>query len=68
MRIKPFTLYTLTAWHSEDDMLAFRNRGAHLQAMKKTRDYGTIDSYSWEADCIPGWSEAIGKLKANAKS
>ena len=62
MRIKPFTLRTLTAWDSEDQMLTFRNNNAHLQVMKKTRDYGTINSASWESSNIPDWSEAISRL------
>ena len=62
MRIKPFTLYTLTVWKSADDMHKFRNSGAHLQAMKESGGYGKIESSSWEADSIPDWSESIGKL------
>ena len=63
MRIKPFTLRTLTAWNCEEGMRAFRNSGAHLHAMKRSREYGGIKSVSWEADTIPDWPEAIRKLE-----
>lgn len=32
-----FTYWTMSIWESADDMKAFRNRSAHLEAMKRSR-------------------------------
>ena len=54
---------TLTDWKDEASMMAYRNRGAHAEAMrnlkKVTRRYRTI---WYEADGIPNWKEARQKL------
>ncbi len=63
MKIKPFSLRTITAWKTQEDMLRFRNHGSHLQAMKKSRSFGQIASVTWESDTIPTWQEAIKKLQ-----
>lgn len=62
MRINPVTLKTITAWKTQEEMLSFRNSGAHLQAMKKTRAFGQISSASWEDVSIPSWKTAIAAL------
>lgn len=62
MKIGPISLRTITVWKREEDMRAFRNSGAHLHAMKKSRSYGAIVSTVWESDSIPTWREAIQKL------
>ena len=63
MRIDPFSLRTITVWKTREEMLNFRNAGAHLLAMKKSRSYGAISSITWESDDIPSWGEAAVKLQ-----
>ncbi|MDX6769617.1 MAG: hypothetical protein SF051_08805 [Elusimicrobiota bacterium] len=57
---------TLTAWGSEAHMRAFRNGGAHLEAMKATGRIGAAKSATWEADAFPTWAEAVRRLDAVA--
>ena len=65
MKINPVTLRTITAWKSREDMLAFRNSGAHLEAMKKSKSFGTIKSLTWEAENFPTWKQAISRFDAS---
>ena len=55
-------LRTLTGWRSKNDMKAFRNSGAHLEAMKNIKNIGIAKSISWQADEEPEWPEAKSKL------
>jgi hypothetical protein len=55
-------LRTLTCWESYEDMLAFRNNGHHLNAMKNLKKMGKTRSVSWESEQEPGWSEVKTKL------
>lgn len=57
-------LRTLTGWESEADMKAFRNSGAHLEAMKNIKNIGKAKSVSWQADAEPEWHEAKTKLNS----
>ncbi len=45
--------YVLSCWQSREDMLAYRNRGAHLNAMKATKKLGEADSISFMAYSEP---------------
>ena len=55
--------YTLTAWQDREVMLAYRNSGAHKEAMKKTKSVASrIKTLVWEADAVPDWKEAKVKL------
>lgn len=63
MKIKPLSLKTITAWKTNDDMVSFRNTGAHLDAMKKSSSFGSIQSVTWEAESVPTWEAAICKLR-----
>jgi len=58
---------TLTVWKTAEDMKAFRNRGAHLNAMKYTAKIGKAYTTTWEVDRFPTWPEAIEKLNATTK-
>ena len=53
---------TLTGWESAEDMKAFRNSGAHLEAMKNIRRIGKAKSVTWETQKEPDWGDAIKKL------
>lgn len=53
---------TLTGWDSLESMQAFRNSGAHLQAMKNTGRIGRAKSVTWECAEKPSWATALEKL------
>jgi Domain of unknown function (DUF3291) len=59
--------YTLTAWENKEQMLQFRNTGAHKEAMSKIRklsqQYKTLQ---WESDKQPNWQEARIRLADTA--
>lgn len=67
LKINPFSLRTLTAWKSREDMINFRNNGAHLEAMKQSAKFGKIDSFTWDAESLPTWADAMRKLDSNVK-
>lgn len=50
--------WTITAWNGPEEMRAFRNSGAHAEAM---RAYGGLAKYGHtlvlEQDSVPGWIE-----------
>lgn len=59
--------YTMTLWNSEDDLKAFSKSGAHLEAMKKTREIAKeIRTITIDAEVLPSWREAK-KLLEKAK-
>lgn len=60
--IKIRGLRTLTGWESRGAMLAFRNSGAHLDAMKSLAGIGQAKSVTWETDQPPTWADAIQRL------
>lgn len=62
IKIRPFRLMTLTVWKNREAMLAYRNSGAHLTAMKKSASFGKISSTTWETDTIPNWAVAEQQL------
>lgn len=64
MRMNPVSLRTITVWQTSEDLLAFRNSGAHLHAMKKSRSFGEISSVTWESEVVPSWSEAKERLQS----
>ena len=53
---------TLTLWESKEDMLKFRNSGAHLKAMKISRKLGEGITHGWETDELPDKNEALARL------
>jgi hypothetical protein len=55
---------TLTGWSSPEAMKAFRNSGAHLDAMKHLASIGKAKSVTWETQQEPSWAEAVSRLKA----
>jgi quinol monooxygenase YgiN len=59
--------YTLTVWKNKEQMLEFRNTGAHKEAMSKIRklshQYKTLQ---WESTEQPGWQEARTRLAETA--
>lgn len=53
------THYTMTLWHSEEDLREFARSGAHLEAMKKSRHIAKeIRTITIDAESLPSWKEA----------
>jgi len=56
--------YTLTIWKSKEDMLHYRNSGAHKDAMKVMSEVSSsFRSIHWESDTMPLWKDAMEKLQ-----
>jgi hypothetical protein len=59
--------YTMTLWNNESDLKEFAKSGAHLEAMKKSKQIAKeIRTITIDADTLPSWDEAK-KLLENAK-
>lgn len=59
--------YTMTLWNNEDELQAFARSGAHLEAMKASKDIAReIRTLTIETDVLPGWKEAK-KMLENGK-
>lgn len=59
--------YTMTLWNNETELKEFAKSGAHLDAMKKTKNIAKeIRTITIDADKLPSWEEAV-KLLENAK-
>lgn len=55
--------FTLSAWETAEDMKRFVNSGAHLEAMKRTKELANeLRFYNYESDSLPGWEEAKNTL------
>jgi hypothetical protein len=65
IKIRVRDLRTLSVWENREKMKAFRNSQAHLKAMQNSNKLGFGQSYTWETEHIPSWSEAI--LQINEK-
>lgn len=51
--------FTLSAWESVEDMERFVHSGAHLEAMKHTRELASeLRFYNYDAAAMPAWDEA----------
>lgn len=61
------THYTMTLWRNEEELRNFARSGAHLEAMKKSKQIAKeIRTITIDADVLPNWQEAK-KLLENAK-
>lgn len=60
--------YTMTMWHSEEDMKAFAGSGAHREAMQKGAGIASeICTLTIDATQFPGWKTAKEMLSKNGK-
>lgn len=51
--------YTMTLWNTEADMKQFAKSGAHLEAMKNSKDIAKeIRTVTIDTDKLPNWEEA----------
>ncbi|GAA4311805.1 hypothetical protein GCM10023115_32390 [Pontixanthobacter gangjinensis] len=49
----------MTLWNKEQDLINFSRSGAHLEAMKKSRQIAKeIRTISIDAEELPDWKEA----------
>jgi hypothetical protein len=56
--------YTMTLWNSEAELKAFAKSGAHLDAMKRSKEIAKeIRTYTYDATELPAWKEAKQLLK-----
>lgn len=61
--------YTLSAWESEADLKEFAKTGAHLVAMKKSKEIANeISTYTFESSQLPSWKEAKSLLSEKGKT
>jgi hypothetical protein len=61
------THYTMTLWNSESELKEFAKSGAHLEAMKKSKQIAKeIRTITIDTETLPSWEEAK-RLLANAK-
>ncbi|MBX2962365.1 MAG: DUF3291 domain-containing protein [Cyclobacteriaceae bacterium] len=60
--------YTMTLWNTEQELKDFAKSGAHLKAMKKSKQIAKeIRTITIDADSLPPWKEAKKLLEgANA--
>jgi len=59
--------YTMSLWNSEEEMVAFARMGAHLEAMKRSKDIAKeIRIITIETEQLPSWKEAK-RLLENGK-
>ncbi len=59
--------YTMTLWNNEDELKTFAQSGAHLEAMKTSREIAKeIRTITIDANVLPSWIEA-SKLLDKAK-
>jgi hypothetical protein len=51
--------HTLEVWEDRESMLKYLRTGAHLQAMKNSKNFGSYGKvYGYYTDTIPSWSQA----------
>ncbi|MCR9174338.1 MAG: DUF3291 domain-containing protein [bacterium] len=51
--------YTMTLWENEADLKTFAHSGAHLEAMKLSKEMAKeIRSITIDTDTLPNWKEA----------
>lgn len=61
--------HTLTVWQDKAAMRKFMLSGAHIQAMKVTKDIADLSNtktYGYESDHMPTWDEAIEQWEEHA--
>lgn len=62
------THYTLSVWENLEDLKRFSRSGAHLNAMKISKDIAAeINTYTYESNDIPNWNTAKELLEKNGK-
>jgi len=58
------THYTMTLWNSEQELLDFARSGAHLEAMKISKNIAKeIRTITYDTTSLPDWKTAIAMLE-----
>ncbi|MBL7900645.1 MAG: DUF3291 domain-containing protein [Bacteroidia bacterium] len=58
------THYTMSLWPNEESLKAFAHSGAHLEAMKRSKEIAKeIRTYTYDANELPDWKKAKELLK-----
>ena len=53
------THYTMTLWKNEQELKDFAKSGAHLEAMKKSKELAKeIRTFTYDTETLPSWAEA----------
>ena len=56
--------YTMTLWNNEEELKEFARSGAHLEAMKISKQIAKeIRTITIEANTLPNWKDAIKLLE-----
>lgn len=56
--------YTMTLWNNENELKEFAKSGAHLEAMKSSKNIAKeIRTITIDTDSLPDWKEAKRLLK-----
>jgi hypothetical protein len=60
--------YTMTLWDKEESLKNFSKSGAHLEAMKISKDIAAeIRTLTYEGNALPKWSHAKADLNARGR-
>lgn len=58
------THYTMTLWNNEQELLDFARSGAHLEAMKISKNIAKeIRTLTYDTTSLPDWKTAIAMLE-----
>ncbi|MGB1004304.1 MAG: DUF3291 domain-containing protein [Salibacteraceae bacterium] len=62
------THYTMTLWNNENELRAFARSGAHLAAMKSSKEIAKeIRTITIDSEKLPDWKKAKQLLKEQGK-
>jgi hypothetical protein len=60
--------YTLSVWNGEDDLKQFAREGAHLEAMRISKEIAIeIRTHIYHSPTVPSWKEAKTLLLSEGK-
>jgi hypothetical protein len=61
--------YTMTLWDDESNLKTFSKSGAHLEAMKISKDISKeVRTLTYDATSLPSWSEAKSELISKGRT
>lgn len=60
--------YTLSVWETEEDIRRFYKQGAHLNAMKQSKEIATeVRTFHYTSETLPSWKEVRDILEEKGK-
>ena len=63
--------WTMTAWHSEEDMRRFMTMGAHKKAMPRLLDWcdeASVVHWIQSEETLPSWSDADRRMRETGRA